>query len=47
MPQLDFSTYTSQVFWLIVTFSILFLLVWRVIAPKVTDALEARQIYAL
>ena len=43
MPQLDFSTYTSQVFWLIVTFSILFLLVWRVMTPKVTDALEARQ----
>ncbi|MGE4561746.1 MAG: F0F1 ATP synthase subunit B', partial [Rhodospirillales bacterium] len=30
MPQLDFSTYASQVFWLVVTFSVLFLLVWRV-----------------
>ena len=43
MPQLDFSTYASQVFWLVVTFSVLFLLVWRVMAPKVTDVLEARQ----
>lgn len=43
MPQFDVSTYTSQVFWLVITFGVLFLLVWRVMAPRVADVLENRQ----
>ncbi len=43
MPQLDISTYTSQIFWLVITFGALFLLMWRVVAPRVGDVLESRQ----
>jgi len=43
MPQLDFSTYPTQIFWLVITFGVLFLVMWRVAVPRISDALEARQ----
>ena len=43
MPQLDVTTFSSQIFWLVVTFISLFLIMWRVSVPKISDALEARQ----
>ena len=43
MPQLDVTTFSSQIFWLVVTFIALFLTMWRVSVPKISDALEARQ----
>ena len=43
MPQLDVTTFSSQIFWLLVTFIALFLIMWRVSVPKISDALEARQ----
>ena len=43
MPQLDVTTFSSQIFWLVVTFITLFLIMWRVSVPKISDALEARQ----
>ena len=43
MPQLDVTTFSSQIFWLLVTFIALFLVIWRVSVPKISDALEARQ----
>ena len=43
MPQLDISTFPSQIFWLIITFSALFFVVWRISVPKIADTLEARQ----
>lgn len=44
MPQLEqIATYPSQVFWLVVTFVTLFLIMWRVAVPRISDALEARQ----
>jgi len=43
MPQLDFSMYPTQIFWLVVTFGALFLVMWRVAVPRISDALEARQ----
>ncbi len=44
MPQLEqIATYPSQVFWLVVTFVALFLIMWRVAVPRISDALEARQ----
>ena len=43
MPQLDVNTYLPQVFWLVVTFSALFLVMWRMAVPRIADVLEARQ----
>ena len=43
MPQLDVTTFSSQIFWLVVTFIGLFLIMWRISVPKISDALEARQ----
>lgn len=43
MPQLDITTFSSQVFWLVVTFIAMFLIMWRVSVPRISDALEARQ----
>jgi F-type H+-transporting ATPase subunit b len=43
MPQLDISTYAPQIIWLVITFVILFLVMWKVIVPRISDALEVRQ----
>ena len=43
MPQLDISTFSSQIFWLVVSFTALFLIVWRIGVPKISDILETRQ----
>jgi len=43
MPQLDVTTFSTQIFWLVITFGTLFLIMWRVTVPRISDALEARQ----
>ncbi len=43
MPQLDFSTYLPQLFWLAVTFFVLYLLMKFVALPQVGAALAARR----
>ena len=43
MPQLDVSTFPSQIFWLIICFSILYYLLSRRALPRVSEILEARQ----
>ena len=43
MPQLDPSTFVAQLFWLVLSFVILYLLMWRVALPKVADVLQERQ----
>jgi F-type H+-transporting ATPase subunit b len=43
MPQLDITTFSTQIFWLVITFGALFLVMWRVAVPRISDALEARQ----
>lgn len=43
MPQLDATTYASQILWLIVTFSLLYYLLKTKALPRVADILEARQ----
>jgi len=43
MPQLDISTFSTQIVWLVITFSALFLIMWRVAVPRISDALEQRQ----
>ncbi len=42
MPQLDASTYSSQLFWLFVSFSLLYLYVAMVAVPRIESLLELR-----
>ena len=43
LPQLDVHTYPSQVFWLVVSFVVLYILVSRVAVPRISEVLEERQ----
>ena len=43
MPQLDPEFWFSQIFWLIITFGILFLVLSKLILPKISDNLESRK----
>ena len=43
MPQLEVWTFPSQIFWLIICFSILYYLLSRKALPRVSEILEARQ----
>lgn len=43
MPQLNPESFTSQIFWLVVTFIIFFLIAWRVGLPKIGRVLEDRR----
>ena len=43
MPQLNPEFWTAQVFWLILTFSILYLIVWKIFLPKITYSVENRK----
>lgn len=42
MPQLDFSTFPSQIFWLIVAFVALYFILSRVALPRIAGAIEER-----
>lgn len=44
MPQLDFSTYAGQIFWLFVSFVVLYLLMARVGLPRMASVLEERRL---
>lgn len=43
MPQLDPTSYPSQVFWLVVTFAVLYVIMSRVALPKVHGVLAERE----
>tara|TARA_B100000886_G_scaffold141555_1_gene95938 strand:+ start:115 stop:606 length:492 start_codon:yes stop_codon:yes gene_type:complete len=43
MPQLNPEFFVSQLFWLVVTFSFLFIFLWRVSLPRISTVLEKRQ----
>ena len=43
MPQLNPEFWVSQIFWLIITFGILFIVLTKVILPKISDNLETRK----
>lgn len=43
MPQLDPSTFGTQLFWLFLTFATLFFIAWKIALPRMADVLNARQ----
>ena len=43
MPQLNPEFFVSQLFWLVVTFSFLFIFLWRISLPRIGNALEKRE----
>lgn len=43
MPQLDPSTFSPQLFWLVITFIVLLLLMWRVALPGIASVLNERE----
>jgi F-type H+-transporting ATPase subunit b len=43
LPQLDIQTYPSQIFWLIVTFIVLYFLVSKIAVPRISEVLGERE----
>ena len=43
MPQLEIATYPSQIFWLVVSFLILYLIMSRIIIPKIASVIKSRE----
>jgi len=43
MPQLDPEFWAAQVFWLVLIFSILYLIIWKIFLPKITYSIENRK----
>jgi F-type H+-transporting ATPase subunit b len=43
MPQLDFATYPSQVFWLLIVLVLLYVMLSRYAIPRISSVLEERQ----
>ena len=43
MPQLDPEFWFSQIFWLVITFGILYLVLSKIVLPKISDNLETRK----
>lgn len=43
LPQLDISTYSAQVTWLVITFVFLYVLMSKVALPRIGEVLEERQ----
>ena len=44
MPQLNTEYWTSQVFWLILIFSILYTVIWKIFLPRIIDSIENRKL---
>ena len=43
MPQLDFSTFPNQIFWLVLTLVVLYFILNRVALPRISGILHDRQ----
>ena len=43
MPQLNPEFWISQIFWLILSFSLLYIVIWKIFLPKITYSLENRK----
>ena len=44
MPQLETEFWSAQVFWLVLIFSILYLIIWKIFLPKITYSIENRKL---
>ncbi|MDR2766582.1 MAG: hypothetical protein LBB63_03950 [Holosporaceae bacterium] len=45
MPQLDVATFPSQIFWILLGFSVTYLFIDVVVAPKIRDIMEQRSTF--
>ncbi len=43
MPQLNPDYWVSQIFWVILVFTILYVILWKIILPKINENLENRK----
>jgi len=43
MPQLNPEFWAAQIFWLLLIFSILYIVIWKIFLPKITDSIENRK----
>lgn len=43
MPQFDFTTFTSQIFWFAICFAILYIAAAKIILPRISDIVRARK----
>ena len=43
MPQLNPEFWAAQIFWLILTFSALYLIIWKIFLPRITYSIENRK----
>ena len=43
MPQLNTEFWTAQIFWLIIIFSSLYLIIWKIFLPRITYIIENRK----
>ena len=43
MPQLNPEFWASQIFWLILIFSSLYIIIWKIFLPRITDSIENRK----
>ena len=43
MPQLEITTFPSQIFWLIVSFLILYLMLSKIIIPRISSVIKSRE----
>ena len=43
LPQMDISSYSSQIFWLIITFGILYIFMWKIAIPQLRTTVEERK----
>ena len=43
MPQLNPEFWPAQIFWLVLIFSGLYIIIWKVFLPKVTNSIENRK----
>ena len=44
MPQLNPEFWAAQIFWLLLIFSTLYLILWKIFLPRITDSIENRKL---